>query len=741
MFGRSMRWVRRGALVMMATAVAAAVMVAPASASQFFGIGATPTNLPIPTTGTGPGPAAPSTVTVSGQGNLTNVSVQVTLSHTFPDDVDLLLVGPTGQQVVLMSDACGNATPPNPLSNAQFTFSDSAAAGLADAGPCASGAFKPTNVGSGDTWPAPAPAPTPAASLGAAFNGTDPNGVWTLYVQDDSPSDVGTLVNWGLIGTTADSTIPLNPAGPARPYPAVENPSTIPTGDITDVNVALSGLTHTFPADLDVLIVSPEGTAVLLASDTCGSTDITNRTWTFDDEAPADLPIVSNPSCDADQTVRPTNNGAGDTFSAPAPAGPYGTSLSAFDGQTGNGPWKAFVMDDSGGDGGSIANVAITLTSAPSDMVIKSSGDAAPNPSVRTINIGRPVSDVNVKLNGLSHTWPDDLDMLLVGPTGASTVLVSDVCGSNDLQRVTWTIDDEAPGGLPDSSTPCPTGSYKPSDVNAIGENDAFGGEAPSGPYGVTLAAFDGTNPDGDWKLYVNDDSGGDAGYLSAGWTPEIQTRDGGPVTLGAATVNAPAGSPLTLTLTRGVLPPGLLAGSVKVDTVGGTATAGADFTALSQVVSFAAGETTKTITLPIAANTAGEGTESFAVRLSDPQRDAALGATPQSTVTIPAATPSKPAGTVAFTAANAITLPSNKACLKPKTTFRIKPKKIKGTTISKITVTYGKKTLATRTGKNVGKSFTLKGLPKTSFTITVKIRAKSGRTVTLKRRYKPCKR
>ncbi len=740
MFSSSMRFVRRSALVMMATAIAAALMVAPASASQFFGVASPSTNIPIPTTGTGPGPAASSTVTVSGQGNLTTLSVQVVLSHTAPDNLDLLLVGPAGQQVVLMSDACGG--PANPLWTTQLIFSDSATAGLSNTGPCASGTFKPTNVGAGDTWTG-APALSLSPDLATAFPaGTDPNGTWTLYVQDDAPVDTGTLVTWAVIGTTDDSTISTGAAAPAKPYPASVNATPLPTGVISDVNVALGGLTHTFPADLDVLVVSPEGTAVLLASDTCGGTDVANRTWTFDDEASADLPAASNATCDSNLTVRPTNVNAGDTFPAPAPAPPYATSLSAFDGQTGNGAWQAYVVDDSPNDGGSIKNIAITVTSAASDVVIPSLGDANPNPSVRTIDLGRPLTDVNVKLNGLSHTYPDDLDMLLVGPTGASTVLTSDACGSGDLQRVTWTIDDEAPGGLPDSSA-CPTGSYQPSNFAAGGGDvDTFGGEAPAGPYGATLAAFDGTNPDGDWKLYVNDDSGGDVGYIQTGWSPEIQTRDGGPVTLGAATVNAPAGTPLTLTLTRGVLPPGLLAGSVKVDTAAGTATAGADFTALSQVVSFAAGETTKTIAVPIAANTAGEPAESFAVRLSDPQRDAALGATTQTTVTIPAAPATAPTTKpVAFTAANAITLPSNKACLKPRTTFRITPRKIKGTTISKITVTYGKTLLATRKGKTVGKAFTLKNLPRKAFTITVKIRAKNGKTVTLKRRYKPCKR
>jgi hypothetical protein len=36
------------------------------------------------------------------------------------------------------------------------------------------------------------------------------------------------------------------------------------------------------------------------------------------------------------------------------------------------------------------------------------------------------MSKVVVKLNGLSHSYPDDLDLLLVGPDGQSAMLMSD---------------------------------------------------------------------------------------------------------------------------------------------------------------------------------------------------------------------------------------------------------------------------------------------------------------------------
>ena len=279
MFGSSMRFVRRGALVMMATAFAAALTVAPASASQFFGVPSPSTNIPVPTGApvTTIGAAASSTVTISGQANLTTIGVQVVLSHTSPNDLDLLLVGPAGQQVVLMSDVCGGQA--TPLGTAQLVFSDNPAApSLAAAGPCASGTYKPTNVGAGDTLDRR----TGAVALAGPRDGLPrrhrpQRDLDLVRPGRPGPSTAGRIVTWAVIGSTDDSTISTGAAAPAKPYPATVNATPLPTGVISDVNVALGGLSHTFPADLDVLVVSPEGTAVLLASDICGGTDVVDR--------------------------------------------------------------------------------------------------------------------------------------------------------------------------------------------------------------------------------------------------------------------------------------------------------------------------------------------------------------------------------------------------------------------------------------------------------------------------------
>jgi len=145
-------------------------------------------------------------------------------------------------------------------------------------------------------------------------------------------------------------------------------------GTVTNVTVSLNNLNHTFPDDVDVLLVGPGGQRVLLMSDTGGGFDVTNVTLTFDDAAANNLPnnaqIVSG-------TYQPTNFGGGDTFPAPAPAGPYGAALSAFNGINPNGTWSLYVVDDAFGDignfnGGWTLNITTNTCSQPTSNLFES---------------------------------------------------------------------------------------------------------------------------------------------------------------------------------------------------------------------------------------------------------------------------------------------------------------------------------------------------------------------------------
>jgi subtilisin-like proprotein convertase family protein len=155
--------------------------------------------VPVTIPSSGPATPYPTTIAVSG---LTDPVLKVTvtlngLSHTWPDDVDVLLVGPTGASLIVLSDAGGLT----PIVNGTVTFDDAAAGPVPDAGPLATGTYQPTNIGTGDPFAAPAPAPSAATAL-SAFNGLDPNGTWNLYVVDDASGDTGTMTGWALTITT-----------------------------------------------------------------------------------------------------------------------------------------------------------------------------------------------------------------------------------------------------------------------------------------------------------------------------------------------------------------------------------------------------------------------------------------------------------------------------------------------------------------------------------------------------------
>ena len=170
-------------------------------------------------------------------------------------------------------------------------------------------------------------------------------------------------------------------------------------------------------------------------------------------------------------------------------------------------------------------NCSGTPTTAP--------GKADPYPSEITVSgLGSSVSDVNVTLSGLSHTYPDDVGVLLVGPQDQKTILMTDVgssnTSSNPVSGVNLTFDDEASGALPDEG-PLSSGTYNPTrgtqDADSCFAPESFPAPAPTGPYGSpSLSVFDGTNPNGTWKLYVIDDNVFDTGSID-GWSLDIKAR------------------------------------------------------------------------------------------------------------------------------------------------------------------------------------------------------------------------
>ncbi len=119
----------------------------------------------------------------------------------------------------------------------------------------------------------------------------------------------------------------------------------------------------------------------------------------------------------------------------------------------------------------------------------------------------------------------DDLQVLLVGPAGQNVVLMRFAC-SNDLSGggESFTFDDSAASQLSDDSTCNSSGSFKTSDFDLSPE--PFSPPAPQAlPYGTALASFNGTNPNGTWNLFVENQGGAGASSLTAGWSLDIETN------------------------------------------------------------------------------------------------------------------------------------------------------------------------------------------------------------------------
>ncbi len=107
-----------------------------------------------------------------------------------------------------------------------------------------------------------------------------------------------------------------------------------------------------------------------------------------------------------------------------------------------------------------------------------------------------------------------------------------------------------------------------------------------------------------------------------------------GAVQFGAATyTGAEGGGSIAVTLTRTGGTTGAL--TVSVTATGGTATSGTDFTGVPATVTFAAGQTTATLVIPVLDDTTAEGTETVTLALSGPTGGATLGTQTTTTLTI----------------------------------------------------------------------------------------------------------
>jgi subtilisin-like proprotein convertase family protein len=143
----------------------------------------------------------PSTISVSGlTGTVNHLTVSLNnVTYQYSQDLDVLLVGPGGQKFILVANSGPSGTG-HEATNATLVLSDSGTLPVQSTpwAPNATTTFKPVNFGGfNETWPSPAPgAPYgdpgttgTGATLGSEFDGTNPNGTWSLYVITTAAGD------------------------------------------------------------------------------------------------------------------------------------------------------------------------------------------------------------------------------------------------------------------------------------------------------------------------------------------------------------------------------------------------------------------------------------------------------------------------------------------------------------------------------------------------------------------------
>jgi len=443
------------------------------------------------------------------------------LTHPRPDDVEILLVSPTGGKLVIIADAGGVTTP---VSGINLTFDDAAASVIADAGPMTAGSFKPTcvdNLNNIQTeFPSPAPAspyqtaqPRGTATLTSVFSGTaNPNGTWSLYIVDDVSSDDGaaTITSWALDIDVTVSAVPTTTTLASSVNPSLTNQSVTFTATVRKQsdNSAVTTGTVTFH----------EGATVLSANAPLNGS--------------GQASFITSTLIEGDHTITADYN-AGSGFIAST------TNIS----QRVDAPTVQ--------NGNTFRNLSgITLLST-------SPATATVYPSHITVSgLAGTISKVSLTLSNITIDRPDDLEVLLVAPNGAHFIPLSDAGGiAGGLNNVTLVLDDSAGIAVQDSTAPT-AGTYVPSSYGP----SAFPTPAPAGPYnsaapqGSSTFAniFNGLGPNGTWSLYVQDDVAGGGGSISGGWGLAFNTTSDQATTTAVSSSATPSlfGSNVTFTAT-----------------------------------------------------------------------------------------------------------------------------------------------------------------------------------------------
>jgi uncharacterized repeat protein (TIGR01451 family) len=288
-----------------------------------------------------------------------------------------------------------------------------------------------------------------------------------------------------------------------------------------DVEVATT-ITHTWNADLQVTLQSPQGTIVTLTSNNGEDNDnVYNGTiWNDDANPGGQAPYVTNAGLVTDHPYV--------DLTTASPLVPE-EALAAFRGEDPSGDWVMTIADQANLDGGNLASWTLTLRTLPAPPIFTVSG---PIPSADTpiaiTDVGTPTITSTVNVAGvdtylwdvdvdtsITHTWNADLQVTLQSPQGTIVTLTSNNGEDNDnvYDGTTWDNDANPLGQAPYANN------------NGLVTDHLYVDLVTASPLVVeeAFAAFRGEDSNGDWVMTIADQANLDGGSLDS-WSPTFHT-------------------------------------------------------------------------------------------------------------------------------------------------------------------------------------------------------------------------
>jgi subtilisin-like proprotein convertase family protein len=208
---------------------------------------------------------------------------------------------------------------------------------------------------------------------------------------------------------TNSAAITINDNANATPYPSSVAVSGM-TGPVSTVSVTLNGLSHNFLQDVGMVLVAPNGAALLVMDGVGGAAAQSSVTVTVTDSAPSALP---NNVALATGSYKPAGYFTNDAFPDPGPGttyehpGPTGgttaTFASTFGGIDANGTWKLFVRDFEAQDAGAISggwSLNVTTAAVTGTPTVSGVTPASPSSSLTPKVTGTAEAGSTVTLYG-----------------------------------------------------------------------------------------------------------------------------------------------------------------------------------------------------------------------------------------------------------------------------------------------------------------------------------------------------